>query len=86
MTRPSLISALPSFTEMAESGKFETPRPHMLRELRGDAGVVHDAGTARIGTIVQAEFVQRCRSAGSKEVGPILFVHSRVLIPSRWSL
>jgi hypothetical protein len=36
--------------------------------------------------IVQAEFVQeRCRSARSKEVSPI-FVHSRVLAPSRWSL
>jgi len=38
-------------------------------------------------TIFQPEFVQeRCRSARSKEVSPILFVHSRVLTPSRWSL
>ena len=38
-------------------------------------------------TTFQAEFVQeRCRGARSKEVSPILFVHSRVLSPSRWSL
>ena len=29
---------------------------------------------------------ERCRSARPKEVSPILFVHSRVLTPSRWSL
>jgi hypothetical protein len=35
----------------------------------------------------QAQFVQqRCCSARSREVGPILSVHSRALIPSRWSL
>jgi hypothetical protein len=44
-------------------------------------------GGAPCPTTVQAEFVQeRCRSARSKEVSPILFVHSRVLTPSRWSL
>jgi len=42
-------------------------------------------GGAPCPAIVQAEFVQeRCRSARSKEVTPI-FVHSRVLTPSRWS-
>jgi hypothetical protein len=42
-------------------------------------------GGAPCPAIVQAELVQeRCRSARSKEVSPI-FVHSRVLTPSRWS-
>ena len=44
-------------------------------------------GGAPCPTTVKTEFVQeRCRSARSKEVSPILFVHSRVLTPSRWSL
>ena len=30
--------------------------------------------------------LERCRGARPKEVSPILFVHSRVLTPSRWSL
>jgi len=43
-------------------------------------------GGAPYPAIVRAEFVQeRCRSAQSREVSPI-FVHSRVLTPSRWSL
>lgn len=43
-------------------------------------------GGAPCPAIVQAEFVQeRCRSARPEEVSPI-FVHSRVLAPSRWSL
>ena len=42
-------------------------------------------GGAPCPTIVQAELAQeRCRSARSKEVSPI-FVHGRVLTPSRWS-
>jgi hypothetical protein len=37
--------------------------------------------------LFELSFVQeRCRSARPKEVSPILFVHSRVLTTSRWSL
>jgi hypothetical protein len=43
--------------------------------------------TELLARIRSAEFVQeRCCSAWSKEVSPILFVHSRVLTPSGWSL
>ena len=62
----------------------ETRQPTLNLNPGGYRFVV--CGGAPCPTIVHAEFGQeRCRSARSKEVSPI-FVHSRVLAHSRWSL
>jgi hypothetical protein len=56
------------------------PQPESRRQL------LRRCGGTPCPTIVQVEFIpERCRSARSEEVSPI-FVHSRVLAPSRWSL
>ena len=59
-----------------------------LRDPEGPhfAGMVGTSTPVPCPTIVNAQLVQwRCGSARSKEVSPILFVHSRVLNSSRWS-
>jgi hypothetical protein len=75
----------PASRERSGRGRRRGTRQLTLNLSPGDNGFVVCGGVP-CPTIVRAEFVQeRCRSARSKEVSPI-FVHSRVLTPSRWSL
>jgi hypothetical protein len=73
-------------TRYGDAAAVDVGKPRQLIfNLTPDGDFLVVCGGAPGPDIVQAEFVrERCRSARSKEVSPI-FVHSRVLTPSRWS-